>query len=35
MSAYCIYVKKLADLCGMEYTCGTGLLALFGMLVLE
>ena len=31
MSAYCVFVKKLADLCGMEYDCGEGLLALFGM----
>lgn len=31
MSAYCIFVKKLADRCGMEYNCGEGLLGLFGM----
>lgn len=31
MSAYCIFVKKLADCCDMEYDCGEGLLALFGM----
>ncbi|MBR4863557.1 MAG: DUF2284 domain-containing protein [Oscillospiraceae bacterium] len=31
MSAYCIFVKKLTDLCGMEYNCGEGLLGLFGM----
>lgn len=31
MSAYCIFVKKLADRCAMEYDCGEGLLALFGM----
>lgn len=31
MSAYCIFVKKLADACGMEYDCGDGLLAFFGM----
>lgn len=31
MSAYCIFVKKLADSCKMEYDCGEGLLALFGM----
>lgn len=35
MSAYCIFVKKLADKCGMEYDCGEGLLAFFGMYVLE
>ena len=31
LSAYCIYVKKLADICNMEYTCSDGRLALFGM----
>lgn len=31
MSAYCIFVKKLADRCGLEYDCGEGLLAFFGM----
>lgn len=31
MSAYCIFVKKLADRCDMEYDCGSGLLAFFGM----
>ena len=35
MSAYCIFVKKLADLCGMEYTCGDGLIAFFGMFVFD
>lgn len=33
MSAYCIFVKKLADRCGIEYNCGDGLLAFFGMYV--
>ena len=33
MSAYCVFVKKLADKCGMEYDCGNGLLAFFGMYV--
>ena len=33
MSAYCIFVKKLADSCQMEYTLGEGLLGLFGMYV--
>lgn len=33
MSAYCVFVKKLADKCGMEYDCGDGLLAFFGMYV--
>lgn len=31
LSAYCIYVKKLADACGMEYTCADGSLAFFGL----
>lgn len=31
MSAYCIFVKKLADCCAMDYTPGEGLLAFFGM----
>ena len=35
MSAYCIFVKKLADACGMEYDCGDGLLAFFGMYVFD
>lgn len=35
MSSYCIFVKKLADLCGMEYDCGNGLLAFFGMYVFD
>lgn len=35
MSAYCIFVKKLTDKCGMEYNCGEGLLGLFGMYVFD
>lgn len=35
MSAYCIFVKKLADKCGMEYDCGDGLLAFFGMYIFD
>lgn len=35
MSAYCIFVKKLADRCGMEYSCPEGLLAFFGMYVMK
>lgn len=35
MSAYCIFVKKLTDRCGMEYDCGEGLLAFFGMYVTD
>ena len=31
LSAYCIYVKKLAEACGMEYSCADGSLALFGL----
>ena len=35
MSAYCIYVKKLADLCGMDYAPRPGLLTFYGMLVFD
>ena len=35
MSAYCIYVKKLADSCGLAYTPGKGLVSFFGMYVYE
>ena len=35
MSAYCIFVKKLADKCGIEYDCGDGLLAFFGLYVFD
>lgn len=35
MSAYCIFVKKLTDQCGLEYNCGPGLLAFFGMYVFD
>lgn len=35
MSAYCIFVSKLAQQCGMEYDCGEGLLAFFGMYVYD
>ena len=35
MSAYCIFVKKLTDKCGIEYDCGDGLLAFFGMYVFD
>lgn len=35
MSAYCVFVKKLADECGMEYDCGQGLLAFFGMYIFD
>lgn len=35
MSAYCIFVKKLADRCGMEYDCGQGLLAFFGLYAMD
>lgn len=33
MSAYCIFVRRLCEQCGMEYDCGSGLLAFFGMYV--
>ena len=35
MSAYCIFVKKLAETCKMDYTWGDGNLRLFGMYVFE
>lgn len=35
MSAYCVFVKKLADKCGMEYDYGDGLLAFFGMYIFD
>lgn len=35
MSAYCIFVKKVADKCNIEYDCGNGLLAFFGMYVFD
>ncbi len=31
MSAYCIFVKDLAQRCGMEYDCGPGVTAFFSM----
>ncbi len=33
MSAYCVFVRELAEQCGMEYDCGNGLVAFFGMFV--
>ncbi len=35
MSAYCIYVKKLAEDCGMEYDYKDGILPFFGMIVFD
>lgn len=35
MSAYCIFVKKLADTAEMEYDPGEGLLSFFGMYVFD
>jgi len=35
MSAYCIYVKDLADKCGMTYTYKNGVLPLFSMYVFD
>lgn len=32
-SAYCIYVEDLAGKCGMEYNCGHGITAFFGLYV--
>ena len=31
MSAYCIFVKELAERCGMDYDCGPGVTAFFSM----
>ena len=31
MSAYCVFVKDLAEKCGMEYDCGPGVVAFFSM----
>lgn len=33
LSAYCVFVKGLADQCGMEYNCGPGKVAFFGMIL--
>lgn len=33
LSAYCVFVKELADRCGMEYNCGAGKVAFFGMIL--
>lgn len=33
MSAYCVYVNKLAEKCGIEYDSGQGLVSLYGMFV--
>jgi len=35
LSAYCIFVKKLADEAGMEYSPGDGLVAFFGMILFD
>ena len=35
MSAYCIFVKKLADLCGMTYSPGPGRVTFYGMFVFD
>ena len=35
MSAYCIFVRLLAEHCGMEYSCADGRLAFFGMYVFD
>ena len=31
MSAYCIFVRELAERCGMDYDCGPGVVAFFSM----
>lgn len=35
MSAYCVFVRKLCERCGLEYDCGPGLLGFFGMYVCD
>lgn len=35
LSSYCVYVKKLADLCGMSYSGGAGKIAFFGLYVCD
>lgn len=35
MSAYCIFVRKLTEKCGMEYNLPEGLLAFFGLYVFD
>ena len=32
MSAYCIYVQRLAECCGMSYDCGPGCVSLYSLL---
>lgn len=31
MSAYCVFVRELAERCGIEYDCGPGVVAFFSM----
>lgn len=35
MSAYCVFVRKTVEQVGIEYDCGDGLLAFFGMYVFD
>ena len=35
MSAYCVYVEKLAEDCGMEYDSGPGIVNFFGMYLFD
>lgn len=35
MSAYCVFVRKTVEQAGIEYDCGPGLLAFFGMYVFD
>lgn len=35
LSAYCVFVKELADKCDMEYNCGPGKVAFFGMILFD
>ena len=35
MSAYCVFVRDLAEKCGMDYDCGPSIVALFSMACFE
>lgn len=35
LSAYCVFVSELAGRCGMEYHCGPGKVAFFGMILFD
>lgn len=35
LSAYCVFVRELAERCGMEYDCGPGLVTFFGLYLFD